>query len=114
MIKQGFRITYQIVSPESAEQGDYEETGWYNEEGDELSLDNDDIEEGLTAINKAVSYLKDKGIIECSSSPRLSVHDWFIADDEQDYRTGNCTTYNYHPVGYTEEELNEIKRLLKA
>ena len=60
--------TYQIITPESAEQGDYDSQGWEDEEGESMIPDQYDAEDGITAVDKAVKFLKNNGGNEPSSS----------------------------------------------
>lgn len=99
--------TYEIVTPESAEEGDYAEIGWENEEGEDMTPDEYDAEEGITAVDKAVEFLKDNGPVEPSSS-RFSVRTWYTHYGEQDWRDGSYTNYNYFLNGFSEEEEREI------
>lgn len=104
-----FRVTYEIVSPESAEMGDAEERGWEDEEGISMTPDTHDTEEGVTAVDNAVEFLKDRGAFYPSQAPTYSGGDvWFSDDGDTDYQTGNEKRLSYHPLGFSEEELEEI------
>jgi hypothetical protein len=73
--------TYDIVTPESAKEGDFEECGWEDEEGIEFTNDEEGIEE-------AANYLEYEGVILYSS--------WFSSEPTTDYRTGEERTDHYH------------------
>ncbi len=76
------RISFDVVTPESAEHGDFAETGWEDEEGIEIAPDELDIEEHETEL-AAVCALAVKQIgrgLEPSSSdfgPRI----WYTETD---------------------------------
>ena len=100
------RTTYEIVTPESAEQGDAEDRGWIDEEGEEIEPSE---EEGVAEV--AAAWLRDKGIAEASSSdfhPGI----WYIGHSEQDYSTGAEETHSYHLKGFTSDEEAEVYGLL--
>ena len=102
------RITYSRTTPESAEQGDFSETGWINQEGEDMTPDLYDIEEGKTAVDKAVEFLKNEGVIEPSSSD-FHPGNWYSTEWQNvDMRTGEDEERSYHLVGFTPEEEKEI------
>lgn len=76
-------VTYAIISPESAEHGDYEDTGV------------EDKNVTFNSLYEMIDYLIDNGATEPSSS---SYHEgvWYSTEAETDYRTGDETTYSYH------------------
>jgi hypothetical protein len=61
--------TYQVITPESAAEGDYEETGFIDEEGQDMEPDEFDLEEGKTPVDLAVEFLLNEGPLEASSYP---------------------------------------------
>lgn len=77
------KMSYSIVTPESAEEGDYAENGWEIEKEEYESL-----EELLNAANSQASW------VEWSSSNPDGKHDWVVSEEQQDYRTGESTEYN--------------------
>lgn len=79
-----FNVTYSIVTPESAEDGDYAESGF--------SAEGVSLREALNACQVWPSNPR----LTCSSS-RPSRGDWFSAEPDLDYRTGEETTYSLHP-----------------
>ena len=87
--------------PEGSEEYE-QENGWENEEGEDLTLDDMDREDGLTNVTKAVKWLKDKGATDTGND------DWYSSEPEQNYRNGHEKEYSYHLKGYTDEELSEI------
>lgn len=80
------RITYDIVTPESAEQGDVF-----------------DREEGITVVDKTVEYLLDNGATMPSSSS-FSPGNWYSSEGDTDMQTGGNTTRSFHLIGYSPEE----------
>jgi hypothetical protein len=108
------RITFSRTTPESAAEGDFSSSGWINEEGVDMTPDLYDVEEGVTAVDKAVKFLRDEGVSTASSS-RFSPGDWFSTEWQTiDYRTGEDEERSFHLVGFTPEEQIEIHdRLFK-
>lgn len=90
--------TYQTVTPESAEHGDYHETGFVFEDK-ELTIDELEHE------------LNDIGHVEWdSSTPRVDGYVTSI-DPDTNIMTGEETFYSLH-FELTEEQLKEVKNLL--
>ena len=99
--------TYQIVTEESAEHGDFEETGWHDEEGVEFPRGDPDE----PCVEEAAKWLARKGIEEASSS---SFHPgiWYCGTADPDYRTGEWTSHCYHLKDFTPQEEEQVYRLL--
>jgi hypothetical protein len=112
----GFKITYEIITPESAKQGDFEDQGWIDEEGIDLTPDEFDIEDGLTVVDKAVRYLKSETGAEgmeasCYPVEKMTKHGWFTSYSYSvDYQTGAIENRSFHPIGFTAGEIREIAR----
>lgn len=108
------RVTYSRITPESAEDGDFSETGWIDEEGSSMEPDKYDRREGLSAVDKAVKFLKYDGATEASSSyfhPGV----WYSTGfDVSDYRSGESEERSYHLDGFTAAEQKEIWERLRA
>jgi len=97
--------TYQVVTEESAEQGDYADTGWYDEEGESMIPDKYDIEEGVTIVDKAVDFLENTRYTTETSSNQFHKGIYYLSSDPDiNYTTGEETFYNCHLEGFTEEE----------
>ena len=96
--------TYDVVTPESAEAGDYAERGWDDEEGESMEPDEYDLEEKLSAVDKAARWLLDRGALEASSSHYHSGIWYTQSDPEIDYATGAERRQSYHLKGFSEEE----------
>lgn len=99
-------ITYAIITPESAEDGDFAEHGWEDEEGVDLAPDEFDIENGITLVDKTVDFLRSEGAFETSSS-HFSTGAWYSAQSD-DYRTGNNTERGFHLIGYTPQDEHDV------
>lgn len=111
--------SFSTVTPESAEQGDTAESGWYDsgfrfnamdkpEEGHSCEPDKWDIEDGLNAVDLAVKYLKDKCAWHPSAS-RFHKNIWYSAEScTEDYSSDESIEYSYHLEGFSEEEQEEI------
>lgn len=84
------RITYSITTPESAEHGDFAETGWINDEGIEMN-----------SPAEAIKFLKSHHANEPSSSFFHS-HLWYNDGGTTDDETGEDEERSYHLVGFTE------------
>lgn len=79
-----FSVTYDVVTAESAEHGDFAEGGFYSEGG----WKHEDRSEW--SLRSLVSHFG-RGGFEDSGT-------WFSsADADQDYRTGDYTSYAIHP-----------------
>lgn len=103
--------TFDIVTEESAAEGDMAEHGWIDEEGVSMEPDKYDQEEGITAAEKAADYLRDRGVAECSSWP-WSFGSWYSTEPEPDYSTGDHETRHFHLEGFSKEEEKEVYCLL--
>lgn len=87
------RTTYDIVTPESAEDGDFAETGWVDKEGTEYSV--------ADAIRK----------LEGCEPSSTSFHEgvWYTqSDGNTNYVTGAETRESYHLKGFTKQQEQRI------
>ena len=102
------RITYQTVTPESAEIGDFADTGWIDEEGICIEPDDYDVDEhgseSAAAVALAVKTIG-RGC-EASDYPRCCPgHTWYTeTEGRRDYSDNSETTQSYHLDGFSEEE----------
>ena len=101
------RVSYSQTTPESAEAGDFSESGWIDEEGKEMTPDRWDREEGLTAVDLAVKFLRDEGANETSGS-HFHPGVWYYSDWQTDYHTGTQEERSYHLVDFSPEEEQAI------
>lgn len=95
-----FFVTYEIITPESAEHGDAEECGWVAPGG----WHHDDP--APMSLREAVS------LISCAED----CVSWFAeTDGRQDYRTGAEERRSLHPPrNITAASYGRLKRLLRA
>jgi hypothetical protein len=106
------RITYQTVTEESAENGDYADSGWIDEEGVCTDPDDCDVEFADSEIDAVVACALSVIGSGCEASdyPRCCPgHTWYTeCDGDTDYSDGSVTTKSFHLDGYTEEEERAI------
>jgi len=105
------KTTFTIVTEESAQDGDFAESGYLDEDGVSMEPDEFDIEEGLSCVDLAVKFLKGNGVISASSS-RFHVGTWYSSEDDTDMRSGDCETHSYHLEGFSPEEEEAIFNLV--
>lgn len=126
--------TYQVVTDESAESGDYAEIGWLenghkspirdeegehpenvhrDHEGVDCEVDSDEAEDGLSAMKKAAAYIQDEGGNEPSSS-HFSPGTWYSTESQMDMHSGDYEGKSFHLYGFTEEEEKEVWDLLHS
>lgn len=90
------KIYYQKITPESAEIGDFDETG----EHDETEFSDDET------LDDVVFFLKKQNTMEASSS-LFHNEIWYTSiDPDRDYQDGSETYYTYHLENFN---LNEQK-----
>jgi hypothetical protein len=109
--------SFETVTPESAAEGDFSDSGWTDKDGEELDPSADDVAEHGTeeaaAVVLAVRFLEDRGSVEPSSSPTWHPRVWYsTTDPNMDYATGAETRHSFHLKGYSEKEEREIYRVL--
>lgn len=123
--KRAVVFTYEIVTPESAEEGDAEERGFLSTSGQQLPLDyadlqqsrpaDEDIQNPVSGAEEAAKMILDElGFIEPSSS---SWHKgvWYSqADGDPDYATGAETRKAAHLYGFSEREEYWVWQLINA
>ena len=101
-------VTYEIVTPESAAEGDAEDRGF--EEGERITPDEFDIadhqgDESAAAVRLAVDFIASNGGVEPSNWPRWHEGTWYTQiDPDRDYETGSETRYSYHLECFDESE----------
>jgi len=96
-----FRVTYDTVTPESAEQGDIEDSGYYSRGG----WKHDDPSEWT--LHDVVDHFGRNSLENCGT--------WFSSiDGETDYRTGEETHYAVHPPRtITRASYRRLRRILE-
>ena len=81
--------TFEIVTPESAEDGDADERGWIDDEGEHYT------------VEEAIAFLE--GCEPSSTAFHEGV--WYTNNEyHTDYATGAVESRSYHLRGYTERE----------
>jgi len=89
------RTTFEVITEESASEGDVAERGWVDEEGEEVR-----------GVHEAVRWLKDKGPLEPSSS-EFYPGVWYSGPSERD-EYGDYYQEAYHLVGFTTAQQQRI------
>jgi hypothetical protein len=100
--------SYDLVTPESAEEGDIAESGWVDEEGESMDGDED-----VTPVEAAIAFLRRLGVYP-SASCFYAGCVWYIGQPDLDFRTGAEETRSYFPRGYTDAEAEEIFHAIQA
>jgi hypothetical protein len=100
-----FRVTYEIITPESAGHGDAEERGFLLPGGWPVSVD-----EALTGENVNMSLKEALSLCY----PQQDCGSWFAeVDGHEDYRTGARKTCALHPpANITASSYARLTRLL--
>lgn len=108
------RITYEIVTPESAEHGEAEERGWIDEEGESMARADYWDDQG-SAVENAIHYLRQHGpSLEPSESGRGAAARWYTDYEySEDFRTGAREARSYHLHGYSEAERRRIQEAIE-
>jgi hypothetical protein len=103
-----FHVTYDLVTYESAEDGDTAENGFVHANGgrDQVEVVEDAADYAMS-LSEALRVIG-MGVYDCGS--------WFASiDSENDYRTGESTTYGLHPpANVTRASYARLKRVLGA
>ena len=108
-------IYYQTSIPGS----DANQDGEYDDQGEHetrnVTPDEYDIEEGLTAVDLAERLISnDYGAVEPSASPTWNKGVWYTTvDPSKDYKTGEDTYYTIHLKNFSEDEEKELYEKLK-
>lgn len=109
------KITYSRTTPESVEFGNFSDTGWVDEEGVEIELDEYDIEGGTTLAQKAANLLKREGALYPSSSPSFHKGVWYSTEwSTVSFRTGEEEEKSFHLWGFTEDQEQQVFNLVMA
>lgn len=95
-----FRVTYEVVTEESAENGDFADSGFYSTEGHEHEDATD------WTLHDIVSKFGRNSLEDTGR--------WFATSDEDiDYRTGDRTSYSVHPPEHiTRASYQRVARIL--
>ena len=104
-----YSITFDVVTPESAEHGDFAETGYIVKDRPIV------IDEDCDAITAAVKLIQDNcGHVEASCSTIDRYTSWIQSDGGMDYSTGAETRHNVHLEGYSDAEMVAVAAGLTA
>lgn len=101
---------YTTVTPESAENGDFEDTGFTDSGRNRLSTPEEFINsDDMGSLYDAISLGIDLGI-------NTWVGNWFETSGYiiEDYQTGEEISYSMHLKGFSPGEVSHIKRILKT
>ena len=101
------RTSFDIVTPESAQEGDVAESGWIDQEGQPMTPDEDEQAKGITAVQNAIEWLISHNAVHSSAS-QFHPGIWYSTEPDVDYRTGEEETHNFHLSGFTPEEEKAI------
>jgi len=86
------RITYEIITEESAREGEAAERGWEDEEGSEYSVD------------EVIDLIE-----ECEpSSTQFHTGIWYSSEEEMDMYSGKYKSLSYHLSEFSEEDQRTI------
>ena len=101
--------TYDIVTPESAEDGDVAESGWEDEVGHDCRPDQGDANPDCrwSVVHMAVAFLSGK-CLDSGGGPES----YYEADGTTDYSTGANTRLAFHLEGFLPDELDTIHAFL--
>lgn len=93
------QIYYGLITPESAEAGDFADRGEENVYEIDPSFDE-------TYVTATVKFLQDEGAQDSGGG------DWFSRTTDPDFRTRNVTDYDYFLKGFEPKEEEEIWRAM--
>lgn len=100
------KTSFEIVTEESAAEGDVAERGWENEEGVDMEPDEVDRDDDVTGVDKAVEFLEDEGATYPSSS-EFHRGVWYSAESVLAHG-GGWKTRSFHLHGFSPQEEEEI------
>ena len=102
-------FTYDVVTPESAENGDFSESGFITPGMWKFSVDDYDARQQwkLGDLGDFISFAKSLGITSDGDN-------FYSVDPDINYRTGESTTYSMHIDGVTVATEARIHRLLSC
>ena len=108
-MKKRFHVTYEIVTPESAEHGDAAERGFVGPYGLQFELDTNGPtlrDDCAMCLREAIDHMS--AVEDCGQ--------WFAeCDGRTNYKTGAETRYSFHPPrDITAASYGRLARLLKA
>lgn len=101
-----FTMTYEVLTPESASEGDVADRGYCDEYGNRYD------EPAAVSLRAALRTLSS---LEPDCSDWAYARSWREADGREDYRTGAVENRSIHlPDGITPSSRARINRLIKS
>jgi hypothetical protein len=99
-----FSITesYEIITPESAREGDVSESGWIDKKG--MNFD---------SVEEASKHLCSEGVIEASAS-FFHKGIWYITEGEQDMYSGSVENRHFFVKNASEKQEKALYNRLKT
>ena len=104
---------YSISTPASREEGSFSESGWIDNVGKPMEPDAIDKDDGITAVDKATTFLVEQGAMEPSNFPWSPDTSYINHKYEEDLSTGEVEERSYHLVDFSEEEEKEIYEIMQ-
>lgn len=106
-------VSFRKTIPQGEDEYPEEESGWIDETGHSCVPDEYDRDEGLTAVDLAVKFMKKEGAGEASSS-HFHKGIWYSTYPSQwthdHFTTGTDESHDFHLKGFTEAQEREIFR----
>jgi len=104
-------ITYEVITPESAAEGDVAERGWLSP----LLIATEDLDEDDPSwIDATIRALQNEGIGSVEADSSHGTPRWFTEiDGNMDYQTGAETRRSIHPEGFTKAEMDALGKALR-
>src|SRR3546814_4761205 len=108
--ERAIRITYEVVTPESAADGDVAESGFTSDNGIRYPVEkrNEAPTYEMAGPHAAATFIIERGGVEPSSS-EFDERTWYRADDVAvNITTGSAKSRSYHLIGFPEGEKRAI------
>jgi hypothetical protein len=104
-------ITYEVITPESAAEGDVAERGWLSP----LLITADDLDEDDPSwVDATIRALQNEGIGSVEADSSHGTPRWFTEiDGDMDDQTGAETRRSIHPEGFTKSEMDALGKALR-
>lgn len=113
LVQPRITVSFSRTTPESSAQGDASEHGWIDEEGVDMTPDSFDYDEGISAVDKAIKFLKDQGAVHPSAS-HFHPDVWYSTEYQTiDYRTGEDEERSFHLKDFSPAEQQQIWDAMK-
>lgn len=113
LVQPRITVSFSRTTPESSAQGDASEHGWIDEEGVDMTPDSFDYDEGISAVDKAIKFLKDQGAVHPSSS-HFHPDVWYSTEYQTiNYATGEDEERSFHLKDFSPAEQQQIWDAMK-